>query len=107
MPFLAGLNRIFKRIVKMAKSCFAESIELKKKLDQANEDRERLAEVNETLRGRVKCMDQEIDEKAERICELEESEFMLEYFRRFVRNEDYERIVEMGKAERENKRFTR
>ena len=107
MPFLVGLNRIFKRIVKMAKSCFAESIELKKKLEQANEDRERLAEVNETLRWRVKCMDQEIDEKAERICELEESEFMLEYFRRFVRNEDYERIVEMGKAERENKRFTR
>lgn len=102
MPFLAGLNRIFKRIVKMAKSCFAESIELKKKLEQANEDRERLAEVNETLRWRVKCMDQEIDEKAERICELEESEFMLEYFRRFVRNEDYERIVEMGKEEREN-----
>ena len=62
MPFLAGLNRIFKRIVKMAKSCFAESIELKKKLEQANEDRERLAEVNETLRWRVKCMDQEIDE---------------------------------------------
>lgn len=27
---------------------------------------------------------------------------MLEYFRRFVRNEDYERIVEMGKEEREN-----
>ena len=107
MPFLAGLNKIFKRIVKMAKSCFAESMELKKKLGQANEDRERLAEVNENLRWRVKCMDQEIDEKAERICELEESEFMLEYFRRFVRNEDYERIVEMGKAKRENKRFTR
>ena len=107
MPFIAGLNRIFKRIVKMAKSCFAESMELKKKLEQANEDRERLAEVNETLRWRVKCMDQEIDEKAERICELEESEFMLEYFRRFIRNEDYERIVEMGKEERETKRFTR
>ena len=107
ISFLAGLNRIFKRIVKMAKSCFAESMELKKKLGQANEDRERLAEVNENLRWRVKCMDREIDEKAERICELEESEFMLEYFRRFVRNEDYERIVEMGKAKRENKRFTR
>lgn len=107
MPFLAGLNRIFKRIVKMAKSCFAESIELKKKLGQANEDRERLEEANKNLRWRVKCMDQEIDEKAERICELEESEFMLEYFRRFVRNEDYERIVEMGKEERDNKRFTR
>ena len=107
MPFLTGLNKIFKRIVKMARSCFAESIELKKKLEQANEDRERLAEVNETLRWRVKCMDQDIDEKAERICKLEESEFMLEYFRRFVRNEDYERIVEMGKEERENKRFTR
>lgn len=102
MPFLAGLNRIFKRIVKMAKSCFAESMELKKKLEQANEDRERLAEVNETLRWRVKCMDQEIDEKTERIYELEESEFILEYFRRFVRNEDYERIVEMGKEERKN-----
>ena len=107
IPFLAGLNKMFKKIVKMAKSCFAESMELKKKLEQANEDRERLAEVNETLRWRVKCMDQEIDEKAERICELEESEFMLEYFRRFIRNEDYERIVEMGKEERENKRFTR
>lgn len=100
MPFLAGLNKIFKRIVKMAKCCFAESMELKKKLEQANEDRERLAEVNETLRWRVKCMDQEIDEKTERIYELEESEFILEYFRRFVRNEDYERIVEMGKEER-------
>lgn len=107
MPFLAGLNRIFKRIVKMAKSCFAESMELKKKLEQANEDRERLAEVNETLRWRVKCMDQEIDEKTERIYELEESEFILEYFRRFVRNEDYERIVEMGKEERENNKFIR
>ena len=52
-------------------------------------------------------MDQEIDEKTERIYELEESEFILVYFRRFVRNEDYERIVEMGKEERENKRFTR
>ena len=102
IPFLAGLNRIFKRIVKMAKSCFAESMELKKKLEQANEDRERLAEANENLRWRVKCMDQEVDEKAERICELEESEFMLEYFRRFVRNEDYERIIERGKEEREN-----
>ena len=100
MPFIAGLDRIFKRIVKMAKSCFAESMELKKKLNQANEDRERLAESNENLRWRVKCMDQEIDEKTERICELEESEFMLEYFRRFVRDEDYERIVEMGKEER-------
>ena len=107
IPFLAGLNRIFKRIVKMAKSCFAESMELKKKLGQANEDRERLVEANENLRWRVKCMDQEIDEKAERIYELEEAEFMLEYFRRFVKDEDYERIVEMGKEERENKRFTR
>lgn len=102
MPFLAGLNRIFKRIVKMAKSCFAESMELKKKLEQSNEDRERLAEANENLRWRVKCMDQEIDEKTERIYELEESEFMLEYFRKFVKDEDYERIVEMGKEEREN-----
>lgn len=103
MPFIAGLNRIFKRIVKMAKSCFAESMELKKKLEQANEDRERLEEANEDLRWRVKCMDQEIDEKTERIYELEESEFILEYFRRFVRNEDYERIVEMGKEERKLK----
>lgn len=107
IPFLAGLNRIFKRIVKMAKSCFAESMELKKKLEQANEDRESLAEANENLRWRVKCMDQEIDEKAERIYELEEAEFILDYFRKFVRDEDYERIVEMGKEERENKRFTR
>ena len=102
MPFLVGLNRIFKRIVKMAKSCFAESMELKKKLGQANEDRERLAEANENLRRRVKCMDQEIDEKAERIYELEGTEFILEYFRKFVKDEDYERIVEMGKEEREN-----
>ena len=102
MPFIAGLNRIFKRIVKMAKSCFAESMELKKKLGQANEDRERLAEANENLRRRVKCMDQEIDEKAERIYELEGTEFILEYFRKFVKDEDYERIVEMGKEEREN-----
>ena len=107
IPFLAGLNRIFKRIVKMAKSCFAESMELKKKLEQANEDRESLAEANENLRWRVKCMDQEIDEKAERIYELEEAEFILDYFRKFVWDEDYERIVEMGKEERENKRFTR
>ena len=102
MPFLVGLNRIFKRIVKMAKSCFAESMELKKKLGQANEDRERLAEANENLRRRVKCMDQEIDEKAERIYELEGTEFILEYFRKFVKDEDYERIVEKGKEEREN-----
>ena len=103
MPFLTGLNKIFKRIVKMARSCFAESMELKKKLDQVNEDRERLEEANEDLRWRVKCMDQEIDEKTERIYELEESEFILEYFKRFVRNEDYERIVEMGKEERKLK----
>ena len=102
MPFIAGLNRLFKRIVKMAKSCFAESMELKKKRGQANEDRERLAEANENLRRRVKCMDQEIDEKAERIYELEGTEFILEYFRKFVKDEDYERIVEMGKEEREN-----
>lgn len=107
MPFIAGLNRIFKRIVKMAKSCFAESMELKKKLETTNEDRERLAEANENLKWRVKFMDQEIDEKAERIYELEEAEFMLEYFRRFVKDEDYERIIEMGKEERENKRFSR
>lgn len=36
-----------------------------------------------------------------RIYELEESEFMLGYFRRFVKDEDYEKIVEMGKEERE------
>ena len=47
MPFLAGLNKIFKRIVKMAKSCFAESIELKKKLERVDEDRKTLIRDND------------------------------------------------------------
>ena len=29
---------------------------------------------------------------------------MLGFFRRFVKDEDYEKIVEMGKEERENKK---
>lgn len=50
IPFLAGLNRIFKRIVKMAKSCFAESIELKKKLEQMDADRKTLIRDNDELK---------------------------------------------------------
>ena len=100
MPFLAGLNRIFKRIVKMAKSCFAESIELKKKLERVDEDRKKLIRDNDELKWSKEYLEQELDEKNERIYELEESEFLLGYFRRFVKDEDYEKIVEMGKEER-------
>ena len=102
MPFLAGLNRIFKRIVKMAKSYFAESIELKKKLERVDEDRKKLIRDNDELKWSKEYLEQELDEKNERIYELEESEFLLGYFRRFVKDEDYEKIVEMGKEEREN-----
>ena len=104
MPFLAGLNKIFKRIVKMAKSCFAESIELKKKLERVDEDRKTLIRDNDELKWSKEYLEQELDEKNERIYELEESEFLLGYFRRFVKDEDYEKIVEMGKEERENKK---
>ena len=105
MPFLAGLNKIFKRIVKMAKSCFAESIELKKKLEQMNADRKTLIRDNDELKWSKKYPEQELDEKNERIYELEESEFLLGYFRRFIKDEDYEKIVEMGKEERKNNKF--
>ena len=104
IPFLAGLNRIFKRIVKMAKSCFAESIELKKKLEQMDADRKTLIRYNDELKWSKEYLEQELDEKNERIYELEESEFMLGYLRRFIKDEDYEKIVEMGKEERENKK---
>ncbi len=107
MPFLAGLNKIFKRIVKMAKSCFAESIELKKKLERVDEDRKTLIRDNDELKWSKEYLEQELDEKNERIYELEESEFMLGFFRRFVKDEDYEKIVEMGKEERENNKFIR
>lgn len=107
MPFLAGLNKIFKRIVKMAKSCFAESIELKKKLEQMDADRKTLIRDNNELKWSKEYLEQELDEKNERIYELEESEFMLGFFRRFVKDEDYEKIVEMGKEERENNKFIR
>ena len=107
IPFLAGLNRIFKRIVKMAKSCFAESIELKKKLEQMDADRKTLIRDNDELKWSKEYLEQELDEKNERIYELEESEFMLGFFRRFVKDEDYEKIVEMGKEERENNKFIR
>ena len=105
MPFLAGLNKIFKRIVKMAKSYFAESIELKKKLEQMNADRKTLIRDNDELKWSKKYPEQELDEKNERIYELEESEFLLGYFRRFIKDEDYEKIVEMGKEERKNNKF--
>jgi len=107
MPFLAGLNKIFKRIVKMAKSCFAESIELKKKLERVDEDRKTLIRDNDELKWSKEYLEQELDEKNERIYELEESEFMLGYLRRFIKDEDYEKIVEMGKEERENNKFIR
>lgn len=102
MPFLAGLNKIFKRIVKMAKSCFAESIELKKKLERVDEDRKTLIRDNDELKWSKEYLEQELDEKNKRIYELEESEFMLGYLRRFIKDEDYEKMVEMGKEEREN-----
>ena len=107
IPFLAGLNRIFKRIVKMAKSCFAESIELKKKLEQMDADRKTLIRDNDELKWSKEYLEQELDEKNERIYELEESEFLLGYFRRFIKDKDYEKIVEMGKEEIENKKFKR
>lgn len=102
MPFLAGLNKIFKRIVKMAKSCFAESIELKKKLERVDEDRKTLIRDNDELKWSKEYLEQELDEKNKRIYELEASEFMLGYLRRFIKDEDYEKMVEMGKEEREN-----
>ena len=60
MPFLAGLNKIFKRIVKMAKSYFAESIELKKKLEQMNADRKTLIRDNDELKWSKKYPEQEL-----------------------------------------------
>lgn len=107
MPFLTGLNKIFKRIVKMARSCFAESMELKKKLDQVNEDREILIRDNDELKWSKEYLEQELNEKNERIYELEESKFILGYLRQFIKDEDYEKIVEMGKGEREKKEFMR
>lgn len=91
----------------MAKSCFAESIELKKKLEQMDADRKTLIRDNDELKWSKEYLEQELDEKNERIYELEKSEFLLGYFRRFIKDKDYEKIVEMGKEERENNKFIR
>ena len=63
-------------------------------------DKKILIRDNDELKWSKEYLEQELDKKNERIYELEESEFLLGYFRRFVKDEDYEKIVEMGKDTR-------
>ena len=95
-PFTYKLFGIFKNIIDIAKSCFAELRELKIKYNESEEKNQKLARENIRLRSRV-------TEQEDRIDELEDKEVKLGYFEECFGTDKLNRFVARMQAEEEKR----
>ena len=90
IPFIDKMYDAFKNVVKFAKGCFAQLKELTEKYNEQ-------LEVNEMLRKQNSRLRESIDEQEKEIDGLYDDRKKLGYFKNFLRREDYNKVIEMGK----------
>ena len=89
IPFIDKMYDAFKNVVKFAKGCFAQLKELTEKYNEQ-------LEVNEMLRKQNSRLRESIDEQEKEIDGLYDDRKKLGYFKKFLKKEDYNKVVEMG-----------
>lgn len=97
MPFLKKVNRMFKGIVATARKYFVEKFEVEKELKKAKNQNTKLQAENNDLGRQVALKNRMLKENQKRIDELEDKETKLGYFRKYLRKEDYEKLIKIGK----------
>lgn len=97
MPFLSKINRMFKGIVATARKYFVEKFEAENELKKAKNQNTRLKIENNDLGRQVALKNRMLKENQKRIDELEDKETKLGYFRKYLRKEDYEKLIKIGK----------
>lgn len=97
MPFLSKINRMFKVIVATARKYFVEKFEAENELKKAKNQNARLKIENNDLGRQVALKNRMLKENQKRIDELEDKETKLGYFRKYLRKEDYEKLIKIGK----------
>jgi ABC-type oligopeptide transport system ATPase subunit len=90
IPFIDKMYDAFKNVVKFAKGCFAQLKELTEKYNEQ-------LEVNEMLRKQNSRLRESIDEQEKEIDGLYDDRKKLGYFKKFLKKEDYNKVIEMGK----------
>ena len=88
IPFIDKMYDAFKNVVKFAKGCFAQLKELTEKYNEQ-------LEVNEMLRKQNSRLRESIDEQEKEIDGLYDDRKKLGYFKKFLKKEDYNKVVEM------------
>ena len=99
MPFLSKINRMFKGIVATARKYFVEKFEVEKELKKAKNQNTKLQAENNDLGRQVALKNRMLKENQKRIDELEDKETKLGYFRKYLRKEDYEKVIKIGSKE--------
>ena len=99
MPFLKKVNRMFKGIVATARKYFVEKFEVEKELKKAKNQNTKLQAENNDLGRQVALKNRMLKENQKRIDELEDKETKLGYFRKYLRKEDYEKVIKIGSKE--------
>ena len=89
IPFIDKMYDAFKNVVKFAKGCFAQLKELTEKYNEQ-------LEVNEMLRKQNSRLRESIDEQEKEIDGLYNDRKKLGYFKKFLKREDYNKVIEMG-----------
>ena len=79
----------FKNVFNFAKGCFAQLKELTEKYNEQ-------LEVNEMLRKQNSRLRESIDEQEKEIDGLYNDRKKLGYFKKFLKREDYNKVIEMG-----------
>ena len=90
IPFIDKMYEAFKNVVNFAKGCFAKLKELTEKYNEQ-------LEVNEMLREQNSRLRESIDEQEKEIDGLHDDRKKLGYFKKFLKREDYNKVIEMGK----------
>lgn len=89
IPFIDKMYDAFKNVVNFAKGCFAQLKELTEKYSEQ-------LEVNEMLRKQNSRLRESIDEQEKEIDRLYDDRKKLGYFKKFLKREDYNKVIEMG-----------
>ena len=98
MPFLVKLHKLVKGVIATARKYFVEKFEIEKELKITKRENIDLKNTNKELSRNLFIKDRTLKENTKRIEELEEKEIELGYLRKFIKKEDYTKVVEMGRG---------
>lgn len=98
MPFLVKLHKLVKGVIATVRKYFVEKFEIEKELKITKRENIDLKNTNKELSRNLFIKDRTLKENTKRIEELEEKEIELGYLRKFIKKEDYTKVVEMGRG---------